>query len=130
MRVSARKFVVAASTIFAIPSFWPRSPYSESSAMEGRATKHARTTTSAVVNASWIFMVLDSPLQRKIDALLMVFDDDVAEVGVGNRQRQIFVQEVCREYIPRVVFLRDAEIARLRPDFCAHRKVPAEQIRG
>jgi hypothetical protein len=54
--------------------------------MEGRVPKHTRTTTSDVVIASWLFMVLDSPLQRKMDALLMVLDDDVTEIGVGNRQ--------------------------------------------
>ena len=58
----------------------------------------------------------------------MVLDDDIAEIDIGRRERQILVQEIGREHVPGIIFVGDAQIVGLRAIFRPERELAAEQI--
>src|ERR1700729_1643000 len=73
---------------------------------------------------------LEADLHGQIGALLVVLDDDVAEIDIGRGQRHVLGEEIRGEQIPRIVFARDAEIVGFGAELGAHGEVAAEKIGG
>src|SRR6185312_14689012 len=100
MRASARKLSVVSLAILARPGWPPSSWNSGSSACAAQVTPANASARNAVA----IFMTCapsEPGLQRQVITLLLAHED-VAEVDISGRQREVIVPEIRRENVPGV----------------------------
>ena len=69
----------------------------------------------------------EADLDRAIQASLVVADDDIAEVGIGKRERDMLGRCPSEEDVEPVVFCCDAEVIRLHPVLGTHGQIAAQQ---
>src|SRR5262245_16262452 len=92
-----------------MPSLPPKAWNRLSSACAGIALPMRAASAQASVRF-FIGASLKSDLQRGVETMLVVLDDDVAEIDIGQGQRHILVQEIGRENVPGRIFLGDQKI--------------------